>query len=78
MTLSRMSLTAEGFIAGTLPDLSPERLHGNSADTQSDIWAFGVVLYQMVSKFIYFRKILLYMHPYCLFISVHPKNVNPI
>lgn len=49
VTLSRMSLTGEGVIAGTLPYLSPELLHGSSADARSDIWAFGVVLYQMVS-----------------------------
>jgi serine/threonine protein kinase/tetratricopeptide (TPR) repeat protein len=49
VTLSRMSLTAEGSIAGTLPYLAPELLHGNPADARSDIWALGVVLYQMVS-----------------------------
>ncbi|HEX2695576.1 MAG TPA: protein kinase, partial [Acidobacteriota bacterium] len=49
VTLSRMSLTADGFIAGTLPYLSPELFHGNPADARSDVWAFGVVLYQMVS-----------------------------
>ncbi len=49
VTLSRMSLTAEGSIAGTLPYLSPELLHGNPADARSDIWAFGVILYQMVA-----------------------------
>jgi tetratricopeptide (TPR) repeat protein/tRNA A-37 threonylcarbamoyl transferase component Bud32 len=48
-TLSRMSLTAEGSITGTFPYLAPELLHGNPADVRSDIWAFGVVLYQMVS-----------------------------
>jgi tetratricopeptide (TPR) repeat protein len=49
VTLSRMSLTGEGVIAGTLPYLAPELLHGSSADTRSDIWALGVVLYQMIS-----------------------------
>ena len=49
MTLSQVSLTEEGFIAGTLPYLAPELLHGNSADVRSDIWALGVILYLMAS-----------------------------
>lgn len=49
VTLSQLSLTEDGLIAGTLPYLAPELLHGQSADARSDIWALGVVLYQMVS-----------------------------
>ena len=46
---SRSSLTEEGTIAGTLPYLAPETLRGDPADARSDIWALGVVLYEMAA-----------------------------
>ena len=43
------SLTAAGTIMGTLWYMSPEQLQGRTADVRSDIWAFGCVLYEMVT-----------------------------
>ena len=42
-------LTAEGSIMGTLPYMSPEQVEGRDADARSDIFAFGVVLYELIA-----------------------------
>ena len=42
-------LTAEGVIVGTLQYMAPEQLEGQEADARSDIFAFGLVLYEMVT-----------------------------
>jgi eukaryotic-like serine/threonine-protein kinase len=42
-------LTMKGQISGTLQYMSPEQLQGQEADARSDIFAFGCVLYEMLS-----------------------------
>ena len=45
----RLALTSVGFVVGTIAYLAPERLRGNPATAQSDIYAAGIVLYEMLT-----------------------------
>ncbi len=47
LSQSQRSLTDEGLIAGTLPYMAPELLRGQRGDERVDIWALGVLLYEM-------------------------------
>jgi eukaryotic-like serine/threonine-protein kinase len=48
-TLTQDSATRQGAVLGTLGYMSPEQLRGAGSDARSDLFSFGVVLYEMLS-----------------------------
>ena len=44
-----MDLTEAGTILGTFQYMAPEQLEGQEADARTDIFAFGALLYEMVT-----------------------------
>ena len=48
-TMTFSTLQGASSVSGTLPYMAPEILRGEPADARSDLWALGVVLYELAS-----------------------------
>jgi serine/threonine protein kinase/Tfp pilus assembly protein PilF len=67
-------VTVSGSVLGTLQYMSPEQVQGLASDFRSDIFSFGVVMYEMITGELPFKG----EHPAALFYSILSENPEPL
>jgi eukaryotic-like serine/threonine-protein kinase len=48
--LADAGITQAGMMVGTVAYMAPEQIHGADSDARTDVWSFGVLLYQMLTR----------------------------
>jgi tetratricopeptide (TPR) repeat protein len=69
-----LQLTIPGSTIGTVGYMSPEQTRGEEADPRSDVWALGIVLYEMLTGEMPFKG----AYPEAIFYAIKNEPVPPL
>jgi serine/threonine protein kinase len=73
-TSDRTLLTKEGSTMGTVAYMSPEQTQGEEVNQRTDLWSFGIVLYEMLTGQLPFKG----EHEHAVVYSILKENPKPI